>query len=77
MIHCDLSEYNIMLTPEDHVVIIDWPQWEETSHPNVSSYLTRDVSNVQAFFGKYYGISFNIEEYVDNLLTQIHESSIV
>ncbi len=33
VIHADLSEYNILLE-NGKCVIIDWPQWMETTHPN-------------------------------------------
>src|SRR5512136_3278927 len=41
-IHADLSEYNILME-EGRCVIIDWPQWVGTTHPNAVSILERDV----------------------------------
>jgi len=34
LIHSDLSEYNIILKPEGHILIIDWPQAVKTNHAN-------------------------------------------
>ncbi len=56
VIHGDLSEYNIMID-EKGPVIIDWPQWIETSHPNADDVLTADIRNLLNFFRKKYLIT--------------------
>jgi RIO-like serine/threonine protein kinase fused to N-terminal HTH domain len=55
MIHADLSEYNILIE-EGKCVIIDWPQWMETSHQNADAILERDITNILAFFERKYKI---------------------
>ncbi|MEM3673195.1 MAG: serine/threonine-protein kinase RIO2 [Candidatus Bathyarchaeia archaeon] len=50
VIHADLSEYNIILKPDMHVLIIDWPQYVTKEHPNAQQLLMRDVMNVLQFF---------------------------
>ena len=35
VIHADLSEFNILME-DNRCVLIDWPQWMETSHPNAA-----------------------------------------
>ncbi len=50
VIHADLSEYNIILKPDMHVLIIDWPQCVTREHQNAQELLTRDVRNVARFF---------------------------
>lgn len=50
VIHGDLSEYNVILKPDMHVLIIDWPQYVTTDHPNVQELLERDVHNVLHYF---------------------------
>ena len=67
MIHCDLGEFNILLTPEEQVQIIDFPQWEESTHPNAMSYLARDLSNIHNFFLKQYGVTFDLDEFLDRM----------
>jgi len=62
MIHCDLCEFNILINPDDEIRIIDWPQWEESTHPNALSYLKRDLVNIQTFFTKNYNTTFEIDE---------------
>ncbi|MDD4484439.1 MAG: serine/threonine protein phosphatase [Methanoregula sp.] len=53
VIHADLSEYNILIE-DDRCVIIDWPQWMETSHQNAGAILERDITNILAFFERKY-----------------------
>ena len=62
VIHGDLSEYNIILKPEGHVLIIDWPQYVTAEHPNAQELLQRDVQNVLAFFSRRYGLNVKNEE---------------
>lgn len=56
VIHGDLSEYNIMVTPKSDVILIDWPQWVPSNHPNYKYYLKRDISNVLRFFERKYNV---------------------
>ena len=50
IIHADLSPYNIILQPNQHILIIDWPQYIRTDHPNADMLLKRDLQNVLEFF---------------------------
>ncbi|MCF2139157.1 MAG: serine/threonine protein kinase [Candidatus Lokiarchaeota archaeon] len=68
MIHCDLGEFNIIITPDQKVQIIDWPQWESSDHPNAISYLTRDLSNINFFFRKNYHVDFDLDDFLFHLL---------
>lgn len=56
LIHGDLSEYNILITPELDIMIIDWPQWVSSDHPNYKFYLKRDISNILKFFKRKYDV---------------------
>ena len=56
VVHADLSEYNIILKPDMHVLIIDWPQFVRADHPNAQDLLERDVRNVLEFFGRRYQV---------------------
>ncbi|WP_457558708.1 RIO1 family regulatory kinase/ATPase domain-containing protein [Candidatus Harpocratesius sp.] len=68
IIHCDLGEFNIIITPDQKVQIIDWPQWESSEHPNAISYLTRDLSNVNIFFRKNYHVDFDLDDFLKHLV---------
>jgi RIO kinase 2 len=50
VIHADLSEYNIILKPDNHILIIDWPQYVTREHPNARQLLKRDIENIINFF---------------------------
>ena len=52
IIHADLSEYNIILQPDGHLLIIDWPQAVKTDHANAAELLERDIKNVLIFFSR-------------------------
>jgi RIO kinase 2 len=54
-IHGDLSEYNILIE-DGKCVLIDWPQWMETSHVNAEAIVMRDLDNILAFFKRKYKI---------------------
>lgn len=55
IIHSDLSEYNI-LVENGRCVLIDWPQWIGTDHPNAGAIAGRDIDNILAFFKRKYKI---------------------
>jgi RIO kinase 2 len=52
VIHGDLSEYNIIVKPDRHVLLIDWPQYVSKKHPNAEQLLTRDVVNILQYFSR-------------------------
>lgn len=56
IIHGDLSEFNIIITPKLEPLLIDWPQWVSITHPNALFYLKRDITNVCNFFEKKFDI---------------------
>ncbi|CAD5210124.1 unnamed protein product [Bursaphelenchus xylophilus] len=52
LIHGDFNEFNIMMTEEMKVYIIDFPQMTSTDHPNAQFYFERDVECIREFFRK-------------------------
>jgi len=62
VVHADLSEYNIILKPDMHILIIDWPQYVMANHPNAQQLLTRDVKNVLKYFSRRYGLKVKNKE---------------
>ena len=62
VIHADLSEYNIILKRDMHILIIDWPQYVMVNHPNAQQLLMRDVRNVLKYFSRRYGLKVKIRE---------------
>ena len=51
LVHCDLSEYNLLLW-QKMPYIIDVGQSVDVKHPRADEYLYRDCLNVRAFFEK-------------------------
>jgi len=62
VVHADLSEYNVILKPDRHILIIDWPQYVTKEHPNAQQLLTRDVKNISRFFGRKHMIKAELKE---------------
>jgi len=55
IIHADLSEFNVMMVGDDPV-LIDWPQWIGTDHPNADEILMRDIGNITRYFQRKYHV---------------------
>ncbi len=62
IIHGDLSPYNIIVKPNEHVLIIDWPQNISTNHPNAKEILERDLENLLVFFERKYKTDYNLKQ---------------
>ncbi|WP_309493472.1 RIO1 family regulatory kinase/ATPase [Candidatus Hecatella orcuttiae] len=62
IIHCDLSEYNVMISPDGSLKIIDWPQYVTATHPNADFLLKRDIQNIWTFFQRKFKIRMTLEE---------------
>lgn len=62
IIHGDLSEYNIILKSDRHILIIDWPQYVTTEHPNAKELLARDVQNVLQYFRRKHMLDADAEK---------------
>ncbi|MHA1111230.1 MAG: RIO1 family regulatory kinase/ATPase domain-containing protein [Promethearchaeota archaeon] len=67
IIHGDLSEFNILVDPDNNILIIDWPQWEDWNHPNARELVARDITNTCAFFKKL-GVESNPDEIIKDIL---------
>lgn len=52
LIHGDFNEFNLMITEEQEVILIDFPQMVSTSHMNAEMYFNRDVECIRKFFRK-------------------------
>ncbi|ODQ65619.1 hypothetical protein NADFUDRAFT_46295, partial [Nadsonia fulvescens var. elongata DSM 6958] len=55
LIHCDFNEFNILIkdkfdTPEEEIVVIDFPQCISISHVDAKRYFDRDVESIKSFF---------------------------
>jgi len=62
VIHADLSEFNVILKPDWHILLIDWPQYVKTDHPNAEMLLKRDLRNILRVFWRRFKIRRSLEE---------------
>ena len=62
VVHADLSEFNIIMKPNWHILIIDWPQYVEKDHPSADRLLERDVRNIVHFFKRKFKTRTSPEE---------------
>jgi RIO kinase 2 len=65
IIHGDLSEYNVIVKPDMHILIIDWPQFVTREHPNADDLLSRDLKNILDFFSRKYKAKVSLEKACD------------
>ena len=65
VIHADLSEYNIILKPDGHILIIDWPQYVTIDHANAEELLERDLKNILTFFNRKFNVKVAAKEACD------------
>ncbi len=65
VIHADLSEYNIILKPNKHILIIDWPQYVTKDHPNAESLLIRDTKNILQYFDRKRMLKVKLDSVLD------------
>jgi RIO kinase 2 len=71
VIHGDLSDYNIIVKPDMHILIIDWPQYVPTNHPNAQDMLERDIRNVAVYFGRKYDLKVDIKEVYNYVIGKV------
>jgi len=65
VIHADLSGYNVILKPDWHILIIDWPQYVTKEHLNAQEFLKRDVENILQYFSRKRMLKVKLEEALD------------
>ncbi len=69
IIHADLSEYNVLIKPNWHPLIIDWPQYVSREHPNAEQLLERDIKNLVRFFQRKYRVQTKLKDALDYVQT--------
>lgn len=56
LIHCDLNEFNVIVSEEEEITVIDFPQMISTKHPDAEMLFDRDVEGVVKFFSHKYEV---------------------
>ncbi|KEG12310.1 putative conserved RIO1-domain protein [Trypanosoma grayi] len=57
LVHGDFNEFNLMITEEMRVVVIDFPQMVSLNHPNAAELFNRDVENLANFFHRRFKVT--------------------
>ncbi len=68
MVHGDLSQFNIVITDDGKVLLIDWTHWVEVDHPSARDLIERDVRVVCDYFRRRYGLDVDEREVLRRLL---------
>jgi RIO kinase 2 len=66
LVHGDFNEFNIMVTDDFRVVMIDFPQMVSTDHLNAGDLFDRDVVNLAEFFVRRYRIAKTLFPTLEN-----------
>merc|ERR1719305_1201894 len=56
LIHGDFNEFNLMLTEEEKLIVIDFPQVVSIEHPSAEMYFERDVECVRDYLRRKFGV---------------------
>jgi len=79
VIHADLSEFNVILKSNWHILIIDWPQFVNRDHVNAEEFLQRDIKNITKFFQRKFGVETKLIgtlDYVKGIKTKLSFSKV-
>jgi len=77
LVHADLSEYNILIDPENfEAVFIDVGQAVTLSHPGARDFLSRDVENINKYFKKY-GIDEDAKKIIEKIKHKTDEDDMI
>ncbi|MBD3354256.1 MAG: hypothetical protein GF364_22430 [Candidatus Lokiarchaeota archaeon] len=68
IVHGDLGEFNVLVDPDDNILIIDWPQWAEWTHVSADQLLKRDIHNICSFFEKKHKVISNPHKIIHEFL---------
>ncbi len=74
IIHGDLGEFNILLDEDENLLIIDFPQWVPTNHPNAREYLMRDITNVCNFFKKRHQVDSDPQAILEEIIAPLSQT---
>lgn len=58
LVHGDFNEFNVMVSDDEQITVIDFPQMTSTDHPNAQYYFERDVRCIQNYFTRRHGLAF-------------------
>ena len=60
LIHSDFNEFNLMISDDGKITMIDFPQMVSISHLNAQEYFDRDVQCIRDFFRRRFNFETDI-----------------
>lgn len=66
IVHSDMSEFNIVLTNDGDILIIDWAQYITTAYPESYELLRRDLTVLINAFKRRWGVKVGFDEVWDS-----------
>ena len=76
MVNGDLSAYNVFVTRDERVLIIDWPQWISSRRKMARARLLRDIKNLCGYFEKRLGVEVDCKEEFDKIVSGVDEKAL-
>ena len=72
IIHADLSEYNILVTEDGEIYLIDFPQYIPSTHPDAMKYFEKDIAQIVRYFVRKYHLSIDeLERIVKEVMEEM------
>lgn len=62
IVHGDMSEFNVVLTDDNDILIIDWVQYLTCANPESLELLKRDITVLLNAFRRRWGVKRDFEE---------------
>jgi len=75
IVHGDLSEYNVIITPGEDFLLIDFPQFEFADHTNVGELLFRDINNICKYFKRKFKIESDPQTIFEVIMEEYENKS--
>lgn len=70
LVNADLSSYNVFVTVDERVIIIDWPQAVRSSAKAAPMKLQRDVRNLCDYFERRFGTQVDYKEEYEKIISR-------
>ncbi|NHJ33465.1 MAG: serine/threonine protein phosphatase [Asgard group archaeon] len=76
IIHGDLSEYNVIITPKEDFLLIDFPQFESAEHVNAGELLYRDINNICKYFKRKFKVESDPKTIFDVIMEEYEKQNL-
>lgn len=56
LVHCDFNQFNLLVTDDEDIFVIDFPQMVSVDHFNGEELYSKDIECISEFFGNRFGV---------------------